>query len=41
MLIEYRLFETNCEPNSIQNTDNLIPFGNTKAENKGLERTIA
>jgi len=32
---------TNCAPNFIQNTDILIPLGNTSAKNKGLECTIA
>jgi len=35
-------FSTNCAPNFIQNmSDNLITLGNTNAENKGLECTIA
>jgi len=34
-------FSTNCAPNFIQNTDILITLGNTSAENKGLECTIA
>jgi len=34
-------FSTNCAPNFFENSDNLITLGNTYAENKGLECTIA
>jgi len=33
--------KTYCAPNFIQNTDILISLGNTSAEEKGLEYTIA